>query len=261
MVERFPYACARDKLGVLAEKFEPLSPDAETQAWLARHEQAAHGVLRRGLVELLSTFMSLYDAHGLTGSYPMHLLSTTQLRSLVGEGHARLLDVGAGAGYVTQYAEKLTREVVCTETSRRLAQRLVQRGFRVHVQDLGETRLPDGAPFDVILCLNVLDRTSHPRRLLSALRSLCAPATKLVVAVPLPIHATVFVKGGSIAPSEALPCAKREFETAALELSTQLFMELGFEIVRFARVPYFSVGDSERDLYVLDDGIWVLRAA
>jgi SAM-dependent methyltransferase len=249
-----PRDADRDALEELGPCFAPLAADASTRAWLAQHARP-HGTLRTWLVERLADFMSVYDAHGLTGSYPMHLLSTAQFRELVGDGHARLLDVGAGGGYVTAEAAPLFREVLCTETSGALARRLVRRGYRVIPPELSG----DLGTLDVIQCLNVLDRTHTPRGLLARLRGLAGPTTKLILAVPLPVSAHVPVAGASVTPHERLPARARTWEAAALELTRALVVPAGFAVERLARVPYYSRGDRHAPLYVLDDALWILR--
>jgi SAM-dependent methyltransferase len=248
-------------LGPYTAAFRPLAPDEATQRWLAQTGARPHGRLQTWLVGRLASFVSVYDAHGLTGSYPMHLLSTEQWRSLVGEGHARLLDVGAGAGYVTAEAAPLFREVVCTETSKRLSRRLRARGFHVHEQDLTSSPLSDSGSYDVISCLNVLDRTRRPRTLLGRLRELLTTTARLLVAMPVPVRAHVHVAGGTVSADEPLPCAEQSFEAAVVELSRDLFEPAGFTVERIARAPYLSRGDTHAPIYMLDDALWVLRKA
>jgi SAM-dependent methyltransferase len=253
-------------LGALAEfgsRFVPLASDAETTEWLLAHG-APHGLVRSWFVELLAHVMSSYDAHGLTGSYPMHLLSMKQWRSLVGadlKAGARLLDVGAGAGYVTDYARPLFEHITCSETSKQLARRLRARGFEVIEADLATAEHTPRTEYDVISCLNVLDRTSYPRRLLGHLRSRCTQSTRLVVAMPLPVSAHVHVGGATISPVERLPADAPTWEASVVALSRELFLPSGLSIVRIARAPYFSRGDRHAALYVLDDAIWVLQPA
>jgi SAM-dependent methyltransferase len=253
------YDAALPALGRYATRFRPLRADAATQAWLRELGARPHGWLTTFWVEQLTRFVSVYDAHGMTGSYAMHLLSSEQWRELIGNLTGRLLDVGAGAGYVTAQAAPLFQEVVCTETSSALAKRLAKRGFRVHPQDLSRVPLAGEPPFDVIACLNVLDRTPRPRSLLTHLRGLLAPGGRLVVAMPLPVRAHVHVAGATISADEPLPATEQSFEGALVELSELLFEAHGFAIERIARVPYLSRGDARSPLYVLDDAVWVLR--
>jgi SAM-dependent methyltransferase len=247
-------------LGAYAGRFRALAADdAATRAWLEQVGAKPHSWFTTWWVNQLSRVVSVYDAHGMTGSYAMHLLSTDQWRALVGSGK-RLLDVGAGAGYVTAHAEPLFEQIVCTETSRALAKRLRKRGLGVHAHDLLETPLAGEARFDVIACLNVLDRTPKPHSLLAHLRTLLAPAARLLVAVPLPVRAHVHVPGATISPAEPLPASERTFEGALCELSA-FFEASGFSIERIARAPYLSRGDTGAPLYALDDALWVLKRA
>jgi SAM-dependent methyltransferase len=250
------YDADRSALAELADRFVPLAADAETQRWLAEHA-APHGFVRSIGVQLLARVMSSYDAHGLTASYPMHLLSTAQWRSLVGEGR-HLLDVGAGAGYVTHYARPLFERITCTETSKQLARRLRARRFEVVEADIGEGLQTGGGPYDVISCLNVLDRTPYPRRLLRQIAELSTASTRLLIAMPLPVAAHVHVRGATISPAERLPDDAQTWEAAALTLSRDVFVPAGFSIARLARAPYLSRGDRHAAMYKLDDAIWVL---
>jgi SAM-dependent methyltransferase len=245
-------------LGRLAERFRPLGPDPERDAWIAQYGAAPHGTFITWLGTCLDALASSYDVHGLLGTYPMHLLSGEAWRQLLSDGHfSSLLDVGAGAGYVTEAARAHFDQIVCTETSRFLRRRLSQRGFEVHASDLSRESL--SRRFDVVSCFNVLDRTARPYALLRSLVAHLAPAGRLLLSVPLPVSAHVHVRGGTISASERLPSAARGFEAAVLELSEKLIEPAGLTIERIARVPYLSRGDSGKDLYVLDAALWLCR--
>jgi len=254
------YDCQRERLGpVLASKFSPLVPDAETDAWIARWTAQPFGFFASRLSEVLSTVVTTYDAHGIMGGYPMHLLSQKQWADLLsGDSPNSLLDVGAGGGYVTEYARPHFRDIVCTETSARLRKLLAARGLQVSELDLTVASL--GRRFDVVACLNVIDRTSRPLTLLRSLLSHVNPDGRLIVSVPLPARPHVHVQGGTIAPSERLPSFAGDWETAVRELSEKLFAPLGVGVERLARAPYLSRGDRHAPLYVLDAAVWVLRA-
>lgn len=257
------YDCNRALLGhSLAERFRPLSRDAEVEAWLAQYRERPHGVLMGALGELLSRFVSSYDVHGWLGSYTMHLLSAQAYRELLG-GQLRqaLLDVGAGAGYVTEHARPLFREILCTETSAPLRRRLTKRGFTALQLDLTEQTL--GRSFDVVSCLNVLDRTARPRTLLQQLVAHLAPDGLLLLAMPLPLRPHVHVAGGTVSPQERLPGADvaQSWERAARSVAEGLLMPAGLKVERLARVPYLSRGDAGAAVYVLDDAVFVCRRA
>lgn len=244
------------ELGPYADRFHPLGPDAERDAWIERYAAAPHGALVTKFGAWLDSLFSSYDVHGLLGTYPMHLLSQQAWGALLGQHHGSLLDVGAGAGYVTEGARAHFDQIECTETSRFLRRRLKQRGFSAHASDLSRADL--GKRFDVVSCFNVLDRTARPLSLLHGLLTHLAPHGRILLSVPLPVNAHVHVAGGTVSASERLPAAARSWERAVAELSARLFEANGLRIERIARVPYLSRGDTGQDLYVLDAALWIL---
>lgn len=253
------YTCDRARLGPrLAPCFAALSADAELDAWLLGPGAAPHGWLTTHLTQLLSGVASVYQVHGWLGSYPMHLLSRAQWHDLLGAGpFEHLLDVGAGAGYVTEGARDLFRQISCTETSPAMQRRLRRRGFEVHT---GALEALPALAFDVVSCFNVLDRTARPHSLLRAAVARLAPGGRLLVAVPLPLSPHVHVAGGTVSPDERLPVSAQQWEGAARDLTEQVLQPAGLCVERLSRVPYLSRGDSDCPLYVLDAGVWVCRA-
>ncbi len=257
VASKFTYDCDRAQLGRLAPWFEALAPDSEISHWLDAQGAAPHGLIATRMTQFLSRFASVYDVHGWLGTYPMHLLSAAQWRALLGSTtHERLLDIGAGAGYVTEGARGIFREITCTETSRAMQRRLHKRGFSVH-----EGALDALAPrsFDVVSCFNVLDRTARPHSLLRAAASCLKPAGQLLLSVPLPVSPHVHVAGGTISPDERLPAHARTWEGAARDLTMQVIEPCGLTVERMARVPYLSRGDADCPLYRLDAAIWLCR--
>jgi SAM-dependent methyltransferase len=245
-------------LGRFGPLFRPLGPDAERDAWLASHGNAPHGRLVTLLAACLDTLLTTYDVHGLLGTYPMHLLSRAAWGELLAQRHlGALLDVGAGAGYVTEGARPHFDTIVCTETSRFLRRRLARRGFQALASDLSEVRLD--RRFDVVSCFNVLDRTARPLSLLRNLVAHLLPGGRLLLSIPLPVSAHVHVAGGTTSAHERLPDAARSWEAAVAELTEQLLEPAELSVERIARAPYLSRGDPAQDLYVLDVAIWVCR--
>ena len=121
------------------------------------------------------------------------------------------------------------------------------------------------AVYDVVSCLNVLDRCSHPLSLLREIRRRLRPESgRALLAVVLPFQP--FVEVGSLGrtqpPAEALgldPFAG--WEESVNQLAKQALGPTGLEIVRVARVPYLCQGDMETPYYSLDDAVFVLKAA
>jgi SAM-dependent methyltransferase len=244
----------------LAGRFVPLLPDAELDAWFRSVGARPHGRFKTWLIGWLDPFLSSYDVHGVLGAYPMHMLGARAWGELLADGQTdSLLDVGAGAGYVTEGARAHVKHIACTETSRALRRRLQQRGFEVLDLDLSSTTL--GRSFDVVSCFNVIDRTARPLSLLRSLVKLLKPAGRLLLSVPLPLQPHVHVRGGTIAPSERLPSYERSWEGAARDLSHKLLVPAGLSVQRLARVPYLSGGDAYHGCYALDAAVWVCRKA
>lgn len=253
------YECDRSALGpALAASFTPLAGDAELAAWLAHWRTRPHGPLVSKLADLLSGYATSYDVHGWLGAYQMHLLSGRAWGELLGHSlRGSLLDVGAGAGYVTEGARRYFERIVCTETSAPLRRRLRKRGFEALASDL--TDYPLDQRFDVVSCFNVLDRTARPLSLLQRLTAHMADDGRLMLSMPLPPAPHVHVRGGTVSARERLPCTASSWEGAARELTEQLLRPLSLRVERLARLPYLSRGDSQADIYVLDAALWVCR--
>jgi SAM-dependent methyltransferase len=242
----------------LGARFVPLSEDAEVRAWLKHVGARPLGLWKTKLVGVLAQFRPIYDVHAMLSAYAMHLVSAGQLRQLLGSAPlGALLDVGAGAGYVTAHAAPLFQEVVCTETSPGLRKHLVARGYATSDLDLSLGSL--GRRFDVVTCFNVLDRTPRPLGLLRGMVQHLGKAGRLLVSVPLPVSAHVHVAGGTVSAQERLPASARTFERAAAELTERVLQPAGLRVQSFSRLPYLSQGDRGAPYYVLDAGLWLLR--
>ena len=242
----------------LRRVFVELEADDSTRAWidaaLARPDPRARTALRN----LAMTFVSIYDANGWANTNPSRVLSTAQWRRLLGEGGARLLDVGAGDGEVTRELAALFAEVATTELSRPMARRLRAKGYTCHPCDIAFERIDDPGGFDVVALQNVIDRTTHPLRLLTRARELLAEDGRVIVAVPVPIRPIVFVGSARFEPPERLPVGATDFESAVTALHEQVFVPCGYRVTALARAPYLWRGGARSPVQGLDDAIFVL---
>ena len=245
----------------LRDRFVKLSRDAATDAFLAQAKHGRHSWWRTQLHRLLRQFMSDFDVNGLLDMYPLFVASTEQWRLLLGpQPVRRLLDVGAGSGNVTQTLAPLAETVVTTEVSRQMAERLRRAGFECHALDLAERELA-GPAFDLITCLNVLDRTARPRRLLQRMHGLLRPDGRLLLALALPYNPFFFQGNTTPEPLERLACAEPSWEAAVNGLVERELEPLGFRVLTVSRTPYLSFGDAESGLYELDDVLLVCQKA
>jgi SAM-dependent methyltransferase len=243
----------------LAARFVAFTRDAGTDAFLAEAARGRHGWFRTTTHRMLRLFMSDFDANGMLDMYSLFLASSEQWRAVLGAREAeRLLDVGAGSGKVTQTLMPFAKQVTATELSPPMARRLRRMGIECHEIDLAERDLP-GARFDLIACLNVLDRTARPRELLRRLVALLEPEGRLVLALALPYHPFYYVGASTPDPLERLACTDARWERAAGQLVERELEPLGLSLSSVSRAPYLSFGDTQRGLYELDDAILVLE--
>lgn len=263
------FDCDRGALSQdLAARFVPLSDDGSARAFASRSLDAPAGRLRTLLYGWLRRGLSDFDAYGLLGMYPMHLLSRAQFAELLprdapGAQPRRLLDIGAGNGDLTALAAPGFDDVSATETSRVLRRRLRKKGFRVLPHDLAREPLPAAFRFDAVLCLNVLDRCTHPLTLLRNARAALAPNGRLVLSVPLPLSPHVQVGGETVDPAEPLPLPPPDatFEAGLAALAREVIAREALVIERLCRAPYLCRGDAEHALYVLDAAVFACRRA
>ncbi len=259
------YDCAKGALPPeLAAAFVALAHDAAAQRFVAQARAAPHGRVKTALYALLRRALSDYDAYGLLRMYPMHLLSAQQLEPLLGAPPGprpwRLLDVGAGNGDITALAAPRFDQVLVTEASAVMRQRLRARGFRVLPLDLAQQPPPPALRAHAMLCLNVLDRCTRPRTLLRHLRAALAPGARLLLSVPLPLSPHVQRGASTSDPDEPLPPAAPSWEAGAAGIARGLLAPAGLRVLQLSRAPYLCRGDATTPLYVLDTALFVCSA-
>jgi 2-polyprenyl-3-methyl-5-hydroxy-6-metoxy-1,4-benzoquinol methylase len=245
----------------LAERFVQLDLGDEGQEYLERAFTTRPGRAKTALHRVLRGVMSDFDVNGLLDMYPMHLLGTSQWKTLLGSTTGlRHLDVGAGSGDITRTIAPLVTETVTTEVSKMMARNLRRAGFRCLQMDLAATEVPD-PPYDLVTCLNVIDRCARPRSLLANLTRALAPGGRLVLATPFPFDPFVYEGATSRDPLERLDLPKNSWEPSVVCLATRVLEPLGLTVEAVSRVPYLCRGDADRPLYVLDDALFICRKA
>lgn len=265
----------------LQELFEASYCDPETSDFLARSREVS--LWKLVVSDFLSLFLSRTTAHGFVGRGGMFVYSNEQIRTLLRPPGTpasallppdyqfeSLLDIGAGDGGVTAKLQPLFRKVYATEFSASMRWRLRRRGYEVLPHDSPFVVDPNAQPverryFDVIACNNVLDRADKPATLLRDMRDSLKPGGLLVLAVVLPW--CPFVEDGprQKAPSEQLPmkggecCKGASYETSASKLFENVLIPMGFELVRWTRLPYLCEGNLRIEYALLNDAVFVLR--
>ncbi|XP_060717798.1 methyltransferase-like protein 9 isoform X1 [Tachysurus vachellii] len=260
------YRCSPDLLG---EKIRPLfvqsQLDEETQAFLQRSEEKSGWVFTQIYHSLFSTIfspiISRTSINGFLGRGSMFVFSQEQFRQLlqirpdwIGE---KLLDLGAGDGGVTEVMGPLFKEVYATEVSLTMRWQLQRKNYRLlEIDEWQKT----GFQYDVISCLNLLDRCDEPLQLLRDIKKSLVPGTgRLILAVVLPFQPYVEIRGSWVRPAEHIHVKGTTWEEQVKNLSDGIFHSVGLEVEAVTRLPYLCEGDMHQDFYVLDDAVYVLK--
>ncbi|XP_077982874.1 protein-L-histidine N-pros-methyltransferase-like [Glandiceps talaboti] len=210
---------------------------------------------------VLSLFMTNTSINGFIGRGSMFVFSTTQFRKLMQISDdwktGKLLDLGAGDGMVTKCMESHFEEIFATEMSSPMRWRLESRGYKI----LGIDEWSNGSHrYDVVSCLNLLDRCDKPLSLLKDIKKSLVPGTgRLIVAMVIPFKPYVEFDSKSHRPTEYLPVRGKNWEEQIQSLIDTVFQPAGFKVLKFTRLPYLCEGDLYDPYYVLDDAIFVLQ--
>ncbi|UYV83960.1 METTL9 [Cordylochernes scorpioides] len=170
-----------------------------------------------------------------------------------------LLDLGAGDGKVTEIMAPFFTRVYVTEVSSVMTSKLSKMDYRVLDPFLW---LDEQENFDVITCLNLLDRCSTPLTLLSQLKTKLTPVTgRLIVALVIPCSQYVETGGKSHEPDEYLKIQGNSFETQINSFVKNVLSPMGFEVETWSRVPYLCEGDLVQSYFWLIDALFVLKVS
>lgn len=260
------YRCTPDLLG---EKLQPLfiqsSLDHDTKAFL-KHSIEKSGWIFTQLYHsfvstVLSPVVSRTSINGFLSRGSMFVFSSAQFQRILRVGPEwkaeRLLDLGAGDGGVTQIMSPHFREVYATEVSMPMKWHLQRRNYKLlGINEWQQT----GFKYDVISCLNLLDRCDDPLTLLRDIHESLVPKTgRLIVAAVVPFQPYIEVGGQWQRPKVHVKIYGKTWEEQVTNLFTELFAKTGFQVEAITRVPYLCEGDMYNDYYVLDDAVFVLK--
>ncbi|XP_057319581.1 protein-L-histidine N-pros-methyltransferase [Microplitis mediator] len=250
-------------LGIGERKDEP---DKSAQDFLARSADKSDSLFLQVWHSLatsaLSWFISRTSINGLLGRGSMHVFSTEQFLQLMDTSDFKgpwdsVVDLGAGDGATTAHIAHLFKKVYATDVSAPMRWALAKRKFTVlDVSDWDKT-----GPFNVILCLNLLDRCDRPNTLLRQLRATLAPGGRLVVALVLPFSPYVETgERGDHKPMEYLPIKGFGLEGQVAGLIDRVFEPAGLKCLAWSKLPYLCEGDLRQAFCFLEDVIFILEA-
>ncbi|XP_069012365.1 protein-L-histidine N-pros-methyltransferase isoform X1 [Embiotoca jacksoni] len=262
------YRCCPDLLG---EAVQPLfiqsHLDSGTKAFLKRSVEKSGWLFTQLYHSFVSTVLSPVvsrtSINGFLGRGSMFVYSADQFRQLLRIGPdwraERLLDLGAGDGGVTEVMGAHFNEVYATEVSLPMKWHLQRKNYKLLGVDEWQRT---GFRYDVISCLNLLDRCDDPLHLLRDIRKSLVPKTgRLILAAVLPFQPYVEVGGRWERPKEHLKVKGKTWEEQVTNLSNEVYRQVGLEVEAVTRLPYLCEGDMYNDYYVLDDAVFVLKAS
>ncbi|KAF7270614.1 hypothetical protein GWI33_016411 [Rhynchophorus ferrugineus] len=190
----------------------------------------------------------------------MFVVSQSQLSKLLKiENDTKLdslLDLGAGDGKVTAQMAPFFKKTYVTEVSGTMKKLLTRRGYQI----LDIEKWFMDRKFEVISCLNLLDRCNTPLTILHNIRETLQPGGYVLLALVLPFSAYVESGSSDHSPTEVLPIRGDTFEAQVQSLIRDVLKPAKFDVVSWSRVPYLCEGDLHQSYYWLDDVILVLKA-
>ncbi len=167
-----------------------------------------------------------------------------------------MIDLGAGDGEVTKKFAHFFQKIYATETSNPMKKLLASKNITV----LSLDQWSQEHKYDLISCLNLLDRCDQPERIIDQVKAaLKEPHGLLLVALVLPFKPFVEAKN-SREPTEKLPIEGELFLDQATSF-VSFMKSKGFELKSWSRVPYLCQGDLLQSVYYLDDALFLFSLA
>ncbi|RWS26118.1 methyltransferase-like protein 9 isoform X3 [Leptotrombidium deliense] len=152
--------------------------------------------------------------------------------------NSALLDLGAGDGAVTQVLSSYFNSTYVTEVSPVMRRILTKRGYSVldayhwHKESMN---------FDLICCLNLLDRCDRPLTMLQRIRSKLKPNGIVLLAVVFPFSQYVESSANKHKATESLPITGQTLEEQLVSFHDNVIVPSGFEVVKWTKLPYLYI--------------------
>jgi hypothetical protein len=255
------------------DSFIEMYEDEATKNFISDSVDQADSVITQLWHSLAKSILSLFytqtDINGYLRRGSMFVFSEEQLKFLLEKANvlkppiaadfklgATMIDLGAGDGAPTYKMSKFFDEVHVTETSWAMRNILDNKGFKVLEVESWSSGRPEF--YDLVSCLNLLDRCEKPESLLAEIRGATKPGGLLLVALVLPFRPWVeFGSSKSHKPIENLPIVGDAFESQAFSFIEYMESAQSFRLLSWTRVPYLCEGDLAQSVYVLDDGLFL----
>lgn len=273
------YKIDSNKIGeTLRDSFLQLDFDNETQEFVQNSQRLSDNIFLQFYysiaVAVLQVFLSKTSINGILHKGSMFLFSHDHLRQLLNvnstwEGQDRnLLDIGAGDGNITRMFEQYFSKIHVTEASDPMRFRLRKMGYEVLNEDEWWEK---DRTYNLIICLNVIDRHERPLTLLKQIRDVAlrrssasdpdlSDPSRILLAVVFPFSQYVEFGGYQTKPFEPIELSGISVEEQIQEFYQIVLKPQKLEIIRWTRLPYLCQGDMHQSFYVLSDIVFLLEA-
>jgi len=248
-----------DSLDKISDKFVQLDADEDTLDFISTSSEKSDWVLTQLWHNIAKSVLSWAycqtDINGMLNRGSMFVFSKEHFLKMLkvenGWRSSRLLDLGAGDGKPTEVMAGLFDEVFVTEMSKPMRKILNTKGFQVlEIADWQKDEY-----YEVISCLNLLDRCDEPLTILSQVHQSLSPDGLLVVALVLPFRPYVESQRDH-KPTQNLGIGGSGFESQLVS-AVLAIEERGFSLLTWSRVPYLCEGDLTQPIYQLNDALMV----
>ncbi|XP_029637362.1 methyltransferase-like protein 9 [Octopus sinensis] len=249
------------------KKFYCLHQDEETKEFLEGCYEKADWIFTQIFYSLFRSVLSWFMTNTSINAYlnrgSMFVYSQAHFMKLLGLKETtvfeNLIDLGAGDGMVTKKMASYFKNVYVTEVSNQMKIRLKEKGFI----NLALDRWANGdIIYDVVTCLNLLDRCNEPLTILKQIKGVLRPGSGiLIIALVFPFSPYVEENSVDHTSAEKLDIKGSGFEEQLVSFVDNVLEPLGYELITFSRAPYISEGDISTSFYVIDDAIFILKLA
>jgi len=239
-------------------KFVKLSADDETIRFIKtsteKSEELFTQIYHNFAKVVLSWFYSQTDINGILQRGSMFVLSREQFLLLTDAMEEdSMIDLGAGDGATTLSMAPSFNKVYATEASKPMRAILEMKSIKVLMI---EDWINHG-PYNLISCLNLLDRAENPLAILQDVKLALKPKGLFLVALVLPY--TPYVETNqSHKPTEPLDITGQTLEDQIVS-AIKIVESAGFQLLKWTRVPYLCEGDLNQPIYHLADFVMIFK--
>ena len=245
------YKCDKSKIiKELYDVFHEQRDDRETIKFKER-KNLFHRIKMVLFFCLRSVGFRHYDTMWILG-YKSFLISEDLARKIIWEDwqNKKLLDIGAGDGSITEKFSPYIGTIECSELAISFQKALKKKWFKL-VQSFGENN------YDFVSLFNVLDRCTHPERLINEALLSMRKDGKIIMSLPFPISLQSWWQSGIKKTNSLEQSQEDSFEKCVSVFYQNFLLRYNLKVVFFTRLPYIVALPEEKRTTVYDSGLFV----